>query len=134
MILAFLKSLPLRLFAVTLLAGMLVFVGWSLYNKIWTAGYTQAQFEIQGETLRAVDQAVAQARARWESAARAARKELKLEKEIEENIREIEKQIPEAVGSVDPACRDLGERVLGLFNSAAEAANNSLPRNSGNPP
>lgn len=129
-----LRLIPLRTMAWVLLAAALVLGLNYGYNSIYDAGYDQARQELEAANALAIQNAVEKARTEWRRSAQVATEQLKQEGKLLEKIHEIERRITLAVNSVGPDCRLLGNDVLGLFNSAVDAANSAGPADTSEPP
>jgi hypothetical protein len=127
------KFIPFRTIGWTVLAGSVVLALSFGYNAIYNAGYEQAKHELEADSMIAINNAVEKARLEWKKSSRVASDQLNQERKLLERIHEIEKRIDLAVNSVGPDCRLLGNDVLGLFNSAVQAANSIGPADTAKP-
>jgi len=112
----------IKIWAYVAIIGLVLGASWTVYNKIYDAGYSKAVNEFQGQALELADKRVAEARRQWDLGAEAASIQIIVEEKIVERINYVEKEIPKVVETIKYECRDLGSEYQRVFNSAIIAA------------
>lgn len=98
----------------------------TLYNKVYSAGYTARDATVAQEIEDAVQiEREAQEKA-WQKVVEEAEAQIVVEEKIVEVIREVEIEIPKVVDRIvveRPECRDLGDEYGRLLDQQVAAAN-----------
>lgn len=117
-LLSFFKGIPIKVWAYTALVGMMTAFVWQAYDRVWDAGYNQAQLDFNKQVEVIQNEAVRKARDQWERSAAAALAQLAGESRLAEEAAALESTVDGVVDGLPGACRRATDDEYRLFNEA----------------